>query len=121
MTIEIDAPARIAPQSRGLTRMLEQLSDQGWRVEIASAPSAARVSFALVARAPGEARERIVVLHGFLGAMEVQMKDVWGVVAHVNEIQGDTAVVCLGFKTTVSKMATDTADRIGVVFRRVPE
>lgn len=125
MTIEIPTPPSTATRSaeppRGLSRTLEELSDEGWRVEIAAASREERRSFALVARAPGAPRGQVMVLHGYLGATEVQMKDVWHVVAHVNELQGDLAVVCLGFKTTVSPMARATADRIGVVFRRVPE
>lgn len=121
MTIEITRPTRTAAQPRGLSTMLAALDEEGWRVEIAAAPKSARVNFALVARAPDEYAPRVMVLHGYLGAMEVQMKDVWGVVAHMNEIQADSAVVCLGLMTTVSKMAADAARQLGVEFRRLSE
>jgi hypothetical protein len=119
VSIRTPTPSRFEAPPLFLTNVLDLLSGDGWRVEIVSAPRDERLSFSLVARCGDEPRVRSVVLHGYVAPTEVRLKDVWRVLAHLNDLQGDVAVLCLGVQTSMSALAAETARRLGVEVRRI--
>lgn len=119
MSIRTPTPSRLEAPPLFLTHVLDLLSGDGWRVEIVSAPRDERLSFSLVARCGDDARGRTVVLHGYVGATEVRLKDIWRILAHLNDVQGDVAVLCLGTQASLSDLAAQTSRRLGVEVRRI--
>ena len=119
MSIRTPTPSRVAQPARALTRTLQTLAADGWTVEIVSAQHDGARAFALVARSRLAGADRCVVLHGFDGGVEVRLDDVWKLVAHLNDAQGDNAVLCLAPGAVLTDMARTTAERLRVMVRRI--
>jgi hypothetical protein len=107
------------PESRkgtppGFARLLTRLHLAGWRVELPPVTNC-RPAFAVLARGKGPRDEPVtLVIHGHSGAQELRLEDLWRVVAHMNDVQGDRAMLCLPPGAPVSELARRTAERLGV-------
>lgn len=105
------------PSARSLAAgcVIAQLTDEGWSVRSLRS-GAARAHFALDARRQmrdARGREVRVVVHGF-HSTEVQLDDIWSLVAAKNDIRADAAVLAVSGSYTLSHLAEATARSLDV-------
>jgi hypothetical protein len=119
VSIRMPSPPRPATPP-GFTSALARLASAGWRVEIPVLGGQPRPSYALIARGRNDQQKDVtMVIHGYDGKQEVRLEDLWRVVAHMNDIQADCALISLPSSGDVSDLAVSTARRLGVEIVRL--
>lgn len=119
VSIRMPSPPRPATPP-GFTSVLARLASAGWRVEIPVLGGQPRPAYALIARGRNEDEKAVtMVIHGYDGSQEVRLEDLWRVVAHMNDIQADCALLCLPTHGAISDLAVTTARRLGVEIVRL--
>jgi hypothetical protein len=79
------------------------------------------VTYGVVATRPDDGRGGVkALLFGYEGALEVQLADLWLVLAELDAVHPEVAALCLGHGATISAEAAETAALLELpVFRIV--